>query len=167
MLREHSYIEARLYHLAFGDSTQVEPYLEIIKSLVEKLRKMGMPCQYMAALEEDTTKCLHIHVFLLVEAAHYNPDRVINGNSPGWLRDTAQKKEVSFSLYPPESSIHWGTTKDGISTKLNYATVPKTKRAKVDDCCEWISYLFKNRSKPDIRQIYFSSKPTRAKVKNT
>lgn len=157
MLESHEYVQARLYHLCFMGSTQVEPYKVAIKALAERLRDHNAPCQYKAALEEDGEKELHMHVYFLVESRKFNPDHIINRKQQGWLDIMTLKLGITFELNHPRSSIHNPPDKP----KKNYASVPKTNKAKVEDCVQWISYLYKMRSKPDLRQIYFSSKPTR------
>lgn len=160
MIENHEYIQARLYHLCFRGSTQVKPYQDAIKALAERLRDHDAPCQWKAALEEDNGEELHMHVFLLVEANRFIPDHIINRKSGEWLDIMTLKKGITFMINPPRSSIHNPPDK---STK-NFAKVPKTKKEVVADCVEWISYLYKARSKPDLRQIYFSSRPTRALI---
>lgn len=161
MIEDHQYKEARLYHLCFLGATQVAPYKAAIKALMERLRDHGAPAQYKAALEEDEGKELHMHVFVLVEAAKFNPDHIINRKAGGWMDTMTLKKDITFDINAPRSPIHNPPERK----PYNYASVPKTKKDKIDDCIEWISYLYKNRSKPDLRQIYFSSRPARVLVK--
>lgn len=157
MITEHDYEKARLYHLRFTGSNQVAPYKAAMKALAAHLRKHNIRCQYKAAIEEDDEQGVHMHAFILVEAKLNKPDHIINRKSHEWLAIMVLKKNLDFVINPPRSSIHFG--KDG-SERL-YASVPKTKKAKIDDCLLWISYLYKNRSKPNIKQIYFSSRPSR------
>ena len=160
MLENHDYEQARLYHLRLTGSNQVEPYLDAIKALVAHLRKNRIRCQYKAAVEADNDQGIHLHVFLLLEAKLNNPCHIINRKADGWLAIMLLKRDLDFALNSPRSSIHYG--KDG--SAKNYASVPKTKSAKVADCVLWISYLYKNRSKPDLKQIYYSSRPTRERI---
>jgi len=157
MIESHEYVQARLYHVCFMGSTQVKPYQDAIKALAEKLRKHGAPCQWKAALEEDDGKELHMHVYFLVESHKFDPNHIINRKAGGWLDIMTLKRDITFHINPPRSAIHNPQDKP---TK-NYATVPKTKQVKVADCVEWISYLYKARSKPALSQIYFSSRPGR------
>lgn len=160
MIESHAYVQARLYHLCFLGSTQVKPYQDAINALAERLRDSGAPCQWKAALEDDEDRGLHMHVYFLVESHKFNPDHIINRKAGGWLDIMTLKKDITFHLNAPRSAIHNPPDKE----PQNYATVPKTKKAKVADCVEWISYLYKIRSKPNLRQIYFSSRPTRTVV---
>lgn len=161
MIENHEYVQARLYHLCFLGSTQVKPYQAAINALAERLRDHDAPCQWKAALEDDAERGLHMHVFFLVEANRFVPDHIINRKAGGWLDIMTLKKEITFKINPPRSAIHNPPDKE----PKNYATVPKTKKAKVADCIEWISYLYKMRSKPKMRQIYFSSRPSRTIAK--
>lgn len=157
MIEGHDYVQARLYHLCFLGSTQVKPYRDAINALAERLRDCGAPCQWKAALEDDEDRGLHMHVYFLVESHKFIPDHIINRKAGGWLDIMTLKKGITFMLNPPRSSIHNPPDKPA----KNFAKVPKTKKEVVADCVEWISYLYKMRSKPDMRQIYFSSRPSR------
>lgn len=157
MITNHDYEQARLYHLRFTGANQVAPYKAAMKALAEHLRKNNIRCQYKAAIEEDDDQGIHMHVFILVEAKLNNPDHILNRKNDGWLAIMMLKKGLDCALNPPRGSIHYG--RDG--TMKNYASVPKTNKAKIADCLVWISYLYKNRSKPDLDQIYFSSRPAR------
>jgi hypothetical protein len=164
MLTEHDYKRARLYHLCFTGSTQVATYLSAIKALAEHLRDNNIRCQYKASLEDDGddegAKELHMHIFILTESILNNPDHIINRKSDGWLAIMILKNSLDFHLNPPRSPLHYG--EDG--SQKNYATLPKSKPKKLADCINWISYLYKVRSKPDLRQLYYSSKPAREKL---
>ena len=156
MLETHPYQDARLYHLCFTGSTQVAPYKEAIKALVEHLRDCKMPCQYRAALEESESNKIHMHIFILVEAKHRDPNIVIN-RKDGWLKTMVLKKDLEFYLNHPKDPIHFSR----LGNQKLYANLPPSKPEKVRNCLEWISYLYKNRSKPKLRPIYFSSRPSR------
>jgi hypothetical protein len=157
MIRDHDYKQARLYHLCFTDSTDKNTYLAVIKSLAEHLRKNNIRCQYKAGLEISKSGNLHMHVFILVEADLNNPDHILNRKPGEWLALLCDRKGIGFYLNHPRSPLHRG--KDG--SQRNYATVPKTKPEKVEDCCTWLQYLYKNRDKPKTGTVYFSSRPDR------
>lgn len=157
MLRDHDYREARLYHLCLVDADAKEPYLAVVKALAEHLRKNNIRCQYKAALEYSKSGSLHLHVYILVDASKNNSDHILNRKTDGWLALQCERKNIAFYLNHPRSPLHKG--KDG--SQKNYATVPKTKADKVDDCCIWIEYLYKHRDKPSEGTVYFSSRPER------
>lgn len=160
MLETHPYQSAQLYHLCFVGSTQVEPYKEAIKALVEYLRDRKMPCQYRAAVEvsdSEESNELHMHVFLLVEAKFVKPIGYIHRKAGGWLKEMAMKKGIDFHINHPRDPLHFG--KKG--QQHPFATLPPSKPEKLADCINWISYLYKARSKPNFRQRYFASRPTR------
>jgi hypothetical protein len=160
MIENCRYKSPRLYHLSFKGSEQVQPYQAATKALCENLRRHGMPCQWRACIEAEEDKGLHWHVYILVEAKVSNPDHVINRKRHEWLTTMVTKLGLEFDLNPPRNRIHWGA--DGQPN--NFATLPKSKPEKIADCIEWISYLYKERSKFDRRQIYYASKPSREKL---
>lgn len=160
ILEGNRYQEARLYHLSFKGSEQVAPYQEAMKALCAELRRHGSPCQWRACIEAEEEKGLHWHAYILVEGKFYNPDHIINRKSDGWLTTMLAKKGLKFDLNPPRDPVHLNA--DG--TQNNYARLPKSKPEKIANCVEWISYLYKVRSKFVRRPIYFSSRPTKEKL---
>jgi len=158
MLNNNTYKQPRLYHLIMMGSEQAEPYQAALKALCFELRRKGMDCQWKACVEVEPDKGLHMHVFLLVEAKHYNPCSILNHSYQGWLLTMMEKRGLIYHLSPPKGVMH----RTGLGKRLNYATLAGEKLA---DCLIWISYLVKRRSKVDsIKQIYFGSRPSRTKV---
>lgn len=160
MLESCRYINARLYHISFTGSEQVKPYQAAMKALCERLRRHNAPCQWRACIEAEEDKGLHWHAFILVESKHFNPDHIINRKTDGWLTLMVTKLGLDFYLNHPKNRIHWSA---GDKPK-NFATLPRSKPEKLADCIEWISYLYKERSKFIHRPIYFSSRPTKEKL---
>lgn len=158
MLETCEYKEARLYHLAFTDAEQVKPYQEARKALCEELRRNKVRCQWRACIEADEKRGFHMHLFILLEAKLFNPDHILNRKSHGWLTTLATKLGIDFYINKPRDHIHLSES----GTQYNYASLPKSKQNKLDNCIEWISYLYKNRSKEGLSKIYSSSRPSRA-----
>lgn len=153
MLVNHPYINARLYHLVLTGSEDRKDYRWALDSLCKKLRRMNMPCQWKACYEVDEQKRFHMHVFLLVEAAYRVPCQVIRYRQDGWLTSLLEQRGLGFHISQPQNALHHQNGKPG-----NYAYVPRKAGDKLHDCCEWISYLFKVRSKEGVvGQIYTSS----------
>lgn len=163
MLEANRYSEGRLYHISFKGSEQVRDYQGAMKALCSELRRHGSPCQWRACIEAEEDKGLHWHAFLLVEAKFFNPDHLINQKSMGWLTIMLAKRGLELDLNRPRDPIH--RKADG--GQNNFATLPKSRPDKLANCIEWISYLYKARSKFVHRPIYFSSRQTREKLVRT
>lgn len=181
MFEGHGYTHPRLYHLVLMDdvdSLDAGRFLAAIKALCKQLTDFNVPHRWRGCLERDDEKGMHFHVFILANAAYYNPCSIIN-TSRGkrvpykkdasdkrkhrlTLRSMLEKRALKFHLSQPKADMHRvGATAEG--RRLNYASIAGDKRA---DCLEWISYLVKARSKPDdIRGIYFSSRDSLARKK--
>ena len=174
MLDGHGYAYPRLYHLVLMDNVEshdASRFLTAIKALCKQLTDFNVSYRWRGCLERDDDKGMHFHVFILTDAAHYNPCSIINtshGKRVPYKRDAKDKRKyrmtlrsmlekraLKFHLSQPKADMH---RVGGIATgkRLNYAYVSRDKLA---DCLEWVSYLVKARSKPDdIRGIYFSSR---------
>lgn len=164
MLRNCTYKRARLYHICFTGATQVEPYREANDELIRKLRKKT-EVQWKGAVEvdsedDDESKGLHFHVFILIDAFSWNPDHILNRKVMGDLYILTAKHGITFKLNEPRDPIH--RAEDG--SQLNYATLPPSKPEKLANCLNWISYLYKRRTKSkDIKPTYYSSRAGQSK----
>jgi len=150
------YKSARLYHLSFVMADQEFRFMNVahihkglLKRLMQHLRRNGIEASFYAARELDDDKGEHLHIFLCVEAAFKRPNAILNRKPDRWLAKAAAKAGVRVYINPPRNQMHRG---------LDYATLPKTKPAKIADAKCWVSYLFKRRSKPAEGQVYSCSR---------
>lgn len=160
MVDNNKFKEARLYHLILTGATDPAVYRATWKTVVEKLRDNGMPCQWHSCIERDGDKDidgkgLHMHIFMLIECKDQNPcRRFLNHRSNSKIEPIMERNGVKFYIAPPRSSIHRTKRKQ---RQLRYATLGS--KEKIADCKVWISYLVKNRSKvAGMRNIYSASR---------
>jgi hypothetical protein len=165
MLLNNPYKASRLYHVVFTGSENPEDYQYAINALAEKLRDNNMPCQWKGAYERDCKKRFHFHVFIMVESHYANPCYYIRYAKDGWLVEQLRKYneshgcKLAFQVAAPKGDIH----RTRLGKRKNYATLPKGP--KLDNCLEWISYIYKTRSKDDtMKQTYTSSRNRKTKA---
>jgi len=150
-----TYKSARLYHICFTGS-DLPSYQCMLKDLMRRLDRKGIRADYQACYEICETKGAHYHVFLFCESSEVNPCSVLNCYPDGWLVMTAARYGIEVELNKPRGAMH----QTGIR-KLSYIALPKTKQEKIWDAKIWISYLYKNRTKPDSGSVYSSSRRSR------
>lgn len=179
MLEKHGFKSPRLYHIVIMDGdAEGQPdsdrFLRAVKAVCRALRDQGIRHSWRSALELDDEKGLHLHVFILVENAPVNPCSIITSNANTEKRkrpkkpdgtlgkpyrtlgDIMRRNMLRFHIAKPQAPIH--RTAEG--KLLNYATLGS--EAKREDCFQWISYIYKARSKPaHIRGIYSGSRDSK------
>lgn len=153
MLLSHPYAIGLLFHIVLTGSEDRKVYRKAVELLCKQLRAKGMPCRYKACYERDKWKRFHKHIFILIEAKHTHPNSIIHYSETGWFTQMLKGLGLGFNICSPEDVMHHVGGK-----KVNYAYVPKKAGSKLEDCCEWISYLTKVRSKAGVDgQIYTGS----------
>jgi hypothetical protein len=158
-LDSHTFTNAQLWHVVFKGSDNRADYEDALDRLCEKLRDTGMEVEWKAAYEIDPMKGFHRHVFLMIEAAKHKPSAIIQYREGGWLVEMLKKHGLTFYIAPPRGEIHLTS----IGKQKKYAYVPKKPGAKLSDCKEWISYIYKARSKEGVQGPIYSSSRKKAK----
>lgn len=160
-LTTHTFTNGQLWHIVFKGSDNRDDYKAALDRLCEKLRSLDMEVEWRDAFELCPTKGFHRHVFLLIEAAVRKPASILRYRVGGWLVDMLKRYNLTFHLSPPKSAIHH--TSKGYPKK--YAYVPKNPGPVLDDCTNWLSYIYKVRSKEGvIGSIYSSSRKKATKA---
>lgn len=188
MLEGHGFKGPRLYHIVIMDRYVEGPpngarFLKSVKAVCKALHDQGIRYRWRSALELDEEKGLHLHVFFLVEnlpstnPRAVSPCSIFTSNSnnqkpkrrPKWkdgtvgekpyrtLGDIMRRNMLGFHIAQPQAQIH----RNAQGERKNYATLANP--AKREDCIQWISYIYKARSKPThIRGIYSGSRDSKA-----
>lgn len=153
MLKTHPYTNGRLYHLVLTGSEDRKDYQWAIDRLCRELRANDMPVMWKACYERDEEKRFHAHYFLLIESKNRIPCQWIRYREGEFLASMLAERKLGFNISQPQNRIHWHK-----GQPQNYARVPKKDSPRLDDCIQWISYLYKERSKEAVTgQIYTSS----------
>lgn len=166
MLDSHTFTNAQLWHMVVTNKEPKDRFKEdreaheaALQQVADKLRDSGMPVQYKTAYELCPDKGFHRHVFFLIEAKDHKPAGILRYRPGGWLVETMARYGFGFYLAPPNRPIH--RTKKGYQKK--YAYVPKTPGPVLDDCKDWLSYAFKNRTKAGVASPVYSGSRNRAR----
>lgn len=160
----HNYVNAQLWHMTLIPLPHSFPsrkdFEVALTRVVEKLRDSGMPVQFKAAYELCLQKGFHRHCYMLIEAKDHKPAGILRYRPNGWLVEMLKEHGLGFYIAPPQNAIH--RTAKGHQKK--YAYVPKTPGAALDDCKEWLSYIFKVRTKAGVDAPIYSSSRVKTKT---
>ena len=121
----------------------------MLKDVAQRLRRKRIRCSWRAAREIDESRGDHLHVFLCCEASLNNPCHVLNRKDKGWLTTYGRKRGIIVFINPPQDSMH---------SEENYMSLPPSKNEKIEDAKVWLTYLYKERSKPGSGEVYSASR---------
>lgn len=151
-----AYTAPRVYHITLHDNA-----IGVIDwawtQLCKELKSLGVEHQWRSALEVDDDTGnhpgTHKHYFLILESQDRIIPHFLHPYDGGLFEPIQEKYKVQFAIHSPKNEIHNGK---------NFARISKTKLDKIHNVKIWISYLYKNRSKPDSKnfsgQIYSKSR---------
>lgn len=156
ILLYHSYENPYLFSCVMTGSQSIAVYKSAVKEIVRRLRAHGCPTEYFGALEFAEDKGgLHCHVYFLCEAKDKYPGTILKIGDDSKLQKMMKKKGLNpLHISKPENAVHHGR----LGSRPFYAR-PVLQGGRLADCLQWISYLYKNRSKDgvDAREKYFYS----------
>lgn len=169
MLDNHTFTNAQLWHMVVTNLKAEDRFNEdrkaheqALQQVVDKLRDSGMEVKWKAAYELCPTKGFHRHIFLLIESKEHKPAGILRYRPDGWLVKHLAGYGLGFHLARPKNAIH--CTSKGYPKK--YAYVPKTPGPMLEDCKDWISYIYKVRTKADVAAPIYSSSRKKATKAN-
>lgn len=144
----HDLRQPVLYHLVITGSETVKAYQVAIKALVRRLRNYGCRTEYFGAFEMQPMKGLHAHVFLLIETSKKTPFAILDIAEGKYLHKLATKNGLQrIHVAKPKNKMHGG---DFFARPVG---------DKLENCAQWITYIYKARSKESVpsRETYFNS----------
>ena len=140
-----------LCHICFTGANKAI-YLAVIKRFCRGLGELDVRYVYKGCVEQEATKGLHLHLMLVLE--HKDDGRPLYSlvnNSPSSVLGRA------VGYYQDTSTIQYRVNRSHYSED-NFLYIGKTKYEPFNEAVEWLSYIYKLRSKPDSGTIYFSSR---------
>lgn len=150
----HDLRQPVLYHIVITGSESVATYQATIKALVRRLRNYGCRTEYFGAFENQPLKGLHAHCFLLIETSKKNPIGILNINDGKYLHKLAERNGINrLHIAGPKNEIHDSDGRPQLFAR------PVKDGGKLADCLQWVTYIFKMRSKQGVerRETYFNS----------
>ena len=166
----HNLPNARLFHVCLtgGD---VVAYQLVIKRLCRALKGQDVTTRYRAGIENDQTKALHCHLFIVLSSTDKQTARFITASDESQKKmanDSTLLKVIKHTLTECPTLRHSvmtpkhpnrNTSPDGAPPKrVAFLQFNQTNQAFFDNVVEWVSYAYKVRSKEGIAACYLSDK---------
>jgi hypothetical protein len=158
----HKFRNPRLFHVCFTGATLengVSVYRLALRRFCRVLKAEGVKYRWKAAVEHDEDKGLHWHVMIVLDAGQRQTHRFItSSNESGKLEnESALKKAVRHTLSEC-SLLDYRVNSPQSRRPLAFIQLNQSNVAFFEEAAEWLSYIYKARSKPDARTVYYSDR---------
>ncbi|KAI3593898.1 hypothetical protein D9X30_1073 [Cupriavidus sp. U2] len=159
----HHWRNPRLFHLCFTGA-DLAIYQLAMTRFCRVLTAEGIDYRYKAAVEKDSQKGEHFHVMIVLGAGDRQTHRFITSvNEEGRHENVSALRKAIMHTWnecqtlkcrvnPPRSS----------SGRTAFLQFNQSNMDKFHEAAEWMSYIYKSRSKPASGTVYFSGRPARS-----
>ena len=167
----HHLPNPRMFHVCLNGGDRAV-YQLVIKRLQKALKLQGVISRYKAGIENDQTKGLHCHLFIVLSSPNKQTARHItttdSSKRGGMANDSTLLKAIkhtrtecpalAYSVMMPKRP-NCNPSPDGSPPKrVSFLQFNQTNQAFFDNVVEWMSYAYKVRSKEGIDDCYLSDK---------
>lgn len=167
----HTLPNPRMFHVCFTGGDRLV-YQLVIKRLQKALKLQGITSRYRAGIENDQTKALHCHLFIVLSSKDQQTARHItttdSSKRGGMASDSTLLKAIkhtrtecptlAYSVMMPRNPNRNASTDGEPVKKVAFLQFNQTNQAFFDNVVEWMSYAYKVRSKEGIAACYLSDK---------
>jgi hypothetical protein len=153
----HNFRNPRLFHICFTGADSNTYQLVMIR-FFRALAAEGVDYRYKGALEYDSKKGLHFHAMIVLGTEHQTHRFITSSDETGKIEgESALRKAVrhtwedcctlAYRVNPPQSR-----------KPLAFIQFNQTNMEFFNEAVDWMSYIYKTRSKPQSGTVYFSDR---------
>jgi hypothetical protein len=154
----HSFRNPRLFHVCFTDAP-VAIYRLVIRRFCRGLKMQGIRYRWKAAIEHDLDKGLHMHLMIVLEGGRHQTHRFITSSSErGKLENVSLLKKAVQHTLSDCSLLDYKVNPPQSRRPYAFIQFNQTCMEKFEEAAEWLSYIYKARSKPEAGTMYFSDR---------
>lgn len=154
----HHFRNPRLFHICFTGA-DIDIYQLVLIRFCRALKGAEVQYHYKAALEFDSKKGLHLHVMIVLGTEDQTPRYITSANETGKVENESMLRKavrqtwnecctLEYMVCPPKSR----------GGKVAFIQMNQTNMEFFNEAVEWMSYIYKARSKPESGQVYFSDR---------
>lgn len=158
----HAWRNPRLYHFCLTGAS-VPQYAALLASFKRMAERQGIRVEYKTCVELDDKKALHLHAMVVTDTGDKMPSRYITtSKEEGVDKPTLLRKAIRKAQVDCPGLVLWVCRPASGDTA--YIQFNQTNNELLNDACEYLSYLYKARSKPTSGEIYSGSRSRRKPV---
>jgi hypothetical protein len=154
----HNFRNPRLFHVCFTGAP-VAIYRLVIKRFCRGLKMRGIRYRRKAAVEHDADKGLHMHLMIVLEGGNHQTHRVItSSDEDGKLENVSLLRKAVQHTWSECSLLEYHVNPPQSRKPLAFIQFNQSNMEFFDEAVEWLSYIYKARSKPESGTVYFSDR---------
>lgn len=158
----HTFRNPRLFHLCFTGA-DLDIYQLVMLRFCKILTAEGIKYRYKAALESDSQKGVHFHVMIVLGAGDRQTHPFVTSvNEDGKIENvSALRKAVIHTWNECQNLKYRVNPPRSTSSRTAFLQFNQSNMEMFHEAADWMSYIYKARSKPQTGTIYFSDRPNR------
>lgn len=158
----HHFRNPRLFHLCFTGA-DLDTYQLVMQRFCRVLTAEKVDYRYKAVRELDSEKGLHFHVMIVLGAGNRQTHRFItSSNEDGKVENvSALRKAVIHTWNECQALKYRVNPPRSTSGKTSFLQFNQSNMEMFHEAAEWLSYIYKSRSKPESGTVYFSDRPNK------
>lgn len=154
----HNFRNPRLFHVCFTDAP-VAIYRLVVRRFCRGLKAEGVRYKWKAAIEWDAEKGLHMHLMIVLEGGSNQTHRFITSSDEyGKLENVSLLKKAVQHTQSECSFLDYRVNPPQSRRPLAFIQFNQSNMEFFDEAAEWLSYVYKARSKPESGPVYFSDR---------
>jgi len=158
----HHFRNPRLFHLCFTGA-DLAIYKLVMKRFCRILTMEEIDYRYKAAVEEDSEKGLHFHVMIVLGARDRQTHPFITSiNEDGKVENVSALRKAIIHTWSDCQTLKCRVNPPrSMSGRTAFLQFNQSNMEMFHEAAEWMSYIYKSRSKPESGTVYFSDRFTR------
>lgn len=156
----HHLRNPRLFHLCFTGA-DLEIYQLVMTRFCRVLTAENIDYRYKAALELDDEKGLHFHVMIVLGCDKQTHRFITSSNEDGKIENVSALRKAIIHTWNDCQTLKYRVNPPrSMSGKAAFLQFNQSNMDMFHEAADWMSYIYKARSKPESGTVYFSDRPT-------
>lgn len=153
----HNFRNPRLFHICFTGA-DLDTYQKAMIRFCRALSAQEVEYRYKAALEYDSEKGLHFHVMIILGADQQTHRFITSSDETGKIENESILRKAVRDTWSECCTLAYRVNPPLSRRPLAFIQLNQTNQEFFEEAVEWMSYIYKTRSKPKEGMVYFSDK---------
>jgi hypothetical protein len=153
----HTFRNPRLFHICFTGA-DVSIYQSVMVRFCRTLKAEGVEYRYKAALESDCEKGLHFHVMIVLGSESQTHRFITPSDESGKTENESALRKAVRHTWSECNALAYSVNRPRSQGGLPFIQFNQTNEERFNEAVEWMSYIYKARSKPSGCTVYYSDK---------
>jgi hypothetical protein len=153
----HTFRNPRLFHICFTGAS-LDIYQLVMTRFCRALRSQGVDYRFKAALELDNRKGLHYHVMIVLGTDQQTHRFITSSNEKEKVENESCLRKAVRHTWEECSFLEYRVNPPQSRKPLAFIQFNQSNMDFFNEAVEWMSYIYKARSKSEHGQVYFSDR---------